>query len=158
MSIEFEIDASSVYAKLDKLSGEVRDRFAASIKQIEERMLAEARANAVAHFHSVGKKPGVYLASFSGGVKQTDGSIIGWVRNGARLAHLMENGFTISDLLIAGSADAVMKFELAGVAELYRRSVHRHKTAVQAYPAIAPAFEAHKGEVLDAARIAVEKL
>ena len=157
MSIRMEIDASSAFAKLDGMAADVRQRFAASVKEIEEKILAEARANAVSHFHSVGKKPGVYLASFSGGVNQTKGSIIGWVRNGARLAHLMENGFTISDLLIQ-SKDVMAFLDAGSVAALYRSQVHRHATPVQAYPAIKPAFEAHKAEIETAASAAVQKL
>ena len=156
MSLTVNVDSSSAFAKLDSLTGEVRERFAASIKQIEETILAEARINAVGHFHSFGKKPGRYLEAFRGGVKQTDSAVIGWVGNPSPLAHLLENGFTISDLMI--SANSVMKFELVGVAELYRRQIHRHATPVQAYPALRPAFDAHKGEVETAARRAVEKL
>jgi hypothetical protein len=157
MSFELEIDAASVFAKLDGVGEEVRKRFAASAKAIEEKMLADAKANAVRHFHSVGEKPGVYLASFSGGVKETDGGVIGWVRNGARLAHLMEYGFTISDFIIGGGVDALMRFD-GDVGAVYRREIHRHATAVQAYPAIGPAFEAHKDEIETAARDAVKDL
>lgn len=158
MPITVEIEASSAFAKLDGLAGQVRERFVASVKEIEKAILAEARANAVAHFHSVGKKPGVYLASFSGGVKETGGSVIGWVRNGARLAHLMEDGFTISDLMIHAEGGLMELFEADTVLVLYRREVHRHATPVQAYPAIGPAFEVHKPEIEAAARAAVQNL
>ena len=158
MPISIDIQASSLFAKLEGMSGKVRERFAASMKRTEESILSQARSNAVAHFHSVGNKPGVYLSAFSGGVKETPGSITGWVRNGARLAHLMENGFTISDLMIQADSGAMAFFEANSAAEPYRRNVHRHATDVQAFPAIGPAFEAHRAEIEAAARAALQNL
>jgi len=156
MSLTVNVDTSSAVAKLEAVGPTVRDAFAASLRTIEQAMLADARANAEAHFHSVGAKPGAYFAAFEGGVKQTDSAVIGYVRNANPLAHLLENGFTISDLTI--SAANVMRFELAGVGEIYRREIHRHATPVQAYPAITPAFEAHVAEVEAAALQATAKL
>jgi len=158
MPFTMKVEARSAFAQFDGLADKVRQRFAGSIKRTEEAILAEARANAVAHFHSVGAKPGVYLASFSGGVKETNGSVIGWVRNGARLAHLMEDGFTISDLMIQAKGGVMAWMEANSVAALYRREIHRHATPVQAFPAIRPAFEAHKAEIEAAARAAVQNL
>ena len=122
---------------------------------VEQSMLQDARSKAVDHFHSTGKQPGLYLAAFSGGVSKKETKVVGWVRNNSPLAHLLENGFTISDLLI--DSNNVMAFQ-SGVQELYAYAVHRHATKVQAYPAIGPAFEAHKGEVITAAEQAVQGL
>ena len=156
MEIEVEVSAQTAFAKLEGVSARVRDRFTENLKPIEEAMLTDARTAALAHFHSVGKKPGLYLGAFEGGVHEDDKRVVGWVRNANPLAHLLEYGFTISDLMI--EAGGIMKFEAAGVGELYRRAVHRHATAVQAYPAIKPAFDAHKGEIQEAAERAVEGL
>ena len=67
MTIEFEVDDSQAFAKLEGASDRVMDRFAEELTGIEQAMVNDARARAVAHFHSVGKKPGLYLGAFSGG-------------------------------------------------------------------------------------------
>jgi len=149
VSVEFEVDDKSAFARLEGVPQRVRERFAELLKPIEAAMLADARERALAHFHSVGKKPGLYLGAFAGGVSEKPSGVVGWVRNANPLAHLLEYGFTISDLMIAASG--VMAFEAEGVGELYRREVHRHATPVQAYPAIGPAFDAHKADVRAAA-------
>jgi hypothetical protein len=157
MPFQFEIDDSAAFAKMEGASDKVMDRFAELLRPVEEAMLADARAKDVAHFHSVGAKPGLYLAAFSGGVKKTPAGVVGWIRNGNNLAHLLENGFTISDILIATkSAGGVMAFDMGGVGKLFREYVHRHETKVQAYPAVHPAYEAHRDEVMAAAREAAK--
>lgn len=154
MPITFKVDDSNAFVSLDGASDRVMDRFAELLRPIEEAMLDDARARAIGHFHSVGKKPGLYLAAFAGGVSRKPSGVVGWVRNSNNLAHLLEYGFTISDLMI--EASSVMRFDLAGVGELYRREVHRHATPVQAYPAIVPAFEARAGDVQAAAEQAAK--
>jgi hypothetical protein len=151
MEISFEVDDSGAFANLEGASDRVMERFAEELRPVEQAMLADARARAVAHFHSVGAKPGLYLGAFSGGVKKTPSGVVGWIRNDNQLAHLLEFGFTISDILIAVKhVGDVMAFE-GDVGTLYREYVHRHSTGVQAYPAIHPAFEARKAEIEAAA-------
>ena len=139
---------------LEGMGDNVMSVFAKSLREIESRILGAAQANAVAHFHSIGAKPGLYLAGFQGGVKEGKSSVVGYVRNSNQLAHLLEYGFTISDLMIAAD-EGVMKFLTEDVGTVYRREIHRHETQVQAYPALGPAFDAHKGEVAAAAEDAV---
>jgi hypothetical protein len=158
MSIDFQIDAASAFAAIEGAPQKVVDNFAALLKPIEEAMLADARGRALAHFHSVGAKPGLYIGAFDGGVKVEHGSVIGWMGNSNQLAHLLENGFTISDLMIYAKNAEVMKFAGGGVGDLYRKAVHRHATTVQPYPAIKPAFDAAKGDIQAAAEQAVQGL
>ncbi len=131
----------------------VQSLMAGRLQPIAQEILDEARNRAEAHIRYVSDyKPGLYLAGFGGGVKiEPNGDVVGWVGNKNPLSHLLEYGFTISDLMIEANGMA-MKFEEAGVGELFRREVHRHETQVRAYPAILPAFEARKGEVIEAAR------
>ena len=158
MPLTFEVDPQTAFATIEGAPQKVIDRFAEALRPIEQAMVDDARARAVAHFHSVGAKPGLYLAGFSGGVTEKHGSIIGWVGNSNPLAHLLEKGFTISDLMIYARNAEVMKFAVAGVGDLYRKAVHRHATQVRPYPAILPAFQAKEGEIMDAAQRAVEGL
>jgi hypothetical protein len=154
MPISFEVNDASAFAALDGADDRVMDRFAELLRPVEQAMLDDARSRAIAHFHSVGKKPGLYLGAFAAGVSRKDSGVVGWLRNANNLAHLLEYGFTISDLVI--EASGAMRFDVAGVGELYRREVHRHATPVQAYPAIHPALAARADEVLAAAEQAAK--
>ncbi len=149
--IQFQVTAYKLTAELEGASKRVLDRFAEKLRPIAARMLDEARARATAHIHSVGARPGAYLAGFNAGVKQDATSVTGWLANSNGLAHLFEYGFTISDLMIRARGGA-MKFQEGGVGALYRKAIHRHATAVPAYPAILPTFEAHKAQIEQAAR------
>jgi hypothetical protein len=145
MAIEFVVDDSHAFAKFEGAGGRLKERLVEALRPIEQAILDDAMQRAVAHFHTVGAKPGLYLAAFSGGVKETDRGVVAWVRNPNPLAHLLEYGFTISDLLI--EANGVMAFDMQGVGTLYRSEVHRHETKVQAYPAIRPALADHVDEI-----------
>ena len=71
--------------------------------------------------------------------------MVGWLRSGDPLAHLLEEGFTISAMLIESAK--VMAFEWAGVGEVFAHEVHRPATDVRAYPSILPSFEAREAEI-----------
>ena len=151
MNFDVKLEAGAL-ERIAAAGETVQSLMAEHLAPIASDMLADARSRAQAHFHSVGAKPGLYLAGFEGGVKmEADGSAVGWVANRNPLAHLLEYGFTISDLMIEANGMA-MKFAVAGVGDLYRHAVHRHATDVQAYPALTPAFEARKADVVEAAR------
>jgi hypothetical protein len=135
------IDDETVFARFDHMGPRVREMLVEALTPIADAMLADARGRAEAHIHSTGAKPGLYLDSIQGGVADKPGEVVGWVRSANPLAHLLEYGFTISDMTIEASAGAVMKFEMPGAGELYRREVHRHEIRVRPYPAIRPALD-----------------
>ncbi len=134
---------------LDKVSPTVRELLNRELDDFVEEITSDARARAAAHIRYLGaKNPGTYVASIEGGVADKEQSrLTGYVRSGHPLAHLMEFGFTISDLTIVASAADVMAFE-GDAGTVYAKTVHRHTTNVQPYPAILPAFEARKDEII----------
>jgi hypothetical protein len=144
MPFAFEIDASAAFVRLDEIGPRVHDLLVGEMRTLADAMQEDARSRAIAHFHSVGKKPGLYLDSIRGGVSDKKTRVSGYVRSANPLAHLLENGFTISDLLIEAAKGGVMAFEVETVGTLYASTVHRHSTEVKAYPAIHPAFDAAK--------------
>jgi hypothetical protein len=143
------IDASGAYAHLEAVGPKARQALKDALTPIAPAMQSDARDIALAHIHSVGKKPGQYLASIRGGVTDKGYAIVGWLRTPSPLGHLLELGFTISDLMIEAKAGGVMAFEAGGVSK-FVRFVHRHATAVKPYPAIGPAFTRHRAEILAA--------
>ena len=123
---------------------------------IAKAMESEARDRAQAHIRFLGaKSPGSYVQSIKGGVSTRRGTrTTGYVRSGHPLAHLMEGGFNITDMMIVpgtgkntlAQIGAVMKF--AGDAgDVFLKAVHRHATKVPPYPAIYPAFDSLKGDI-----------
>jgi hypothetical protein len=124
------------------------------LEPIAKEIGADAKSRAAAHIRFLGLvKPGSYVNSIYGALaRQRKNRALAFVRSGHPLAHLMEYGFTITDMMITVRNARVMKF--AGVddsgryAWMFRRSIHRHQTQVQPYPAILPAFEARRAEIM----------
>lgn len=148
MPFSFEVDPQAVYLKFDAIGPGVRELLAQELRPIVDEMVDDARSRAVDHFHSLGAKPGLYLASIHGGVKEQSFRVSGWMRSSNPLAHLLELGFTIRDWMI--ESKTLMAFELPDIGEVFAREVHRHATKVKPYPALFPAFEALQGEIEDA--------
>lgn len=141
------VDGKHATVVIDQVLPDVRRALVAKIGAIATEMASEARGNAAAHIRFLGaKNPGSYLASIQSGVSDKGQRVTGYVRSGHPLAHLLEEGFTISDMMINASAADVMAFD-GGAGTVFAKHVHRHETKVQAYPAIYPAFEAHQGEI-----------
>jgi hypothetical protein len=153
------IDAEAAYARLDGIGPKARQALKDALTPIAPAMEADARKIALDHIHSIGDpaKAGRYLASIRAGVSDKGYSIVGWLRTPSPLGHLLELGFTISDWVIVpgtgkyprSGLDGVMAFEVGGVSKVVK-SVHRHATKVSPYPAIGPAFTAHRAEILAA--------
>ena len=145
-SIEIQIDESSAVAKLDGASQGVHDALVRAIGPLAAAMAGEAMGLAAAHIRFQGKKPGQYLASIYGGVSDKNGRVLGFVRSGSPLAHLLEDGATIPAHDIFPSAADVLAF--AGDAgTVFARAVHSPGATVPAYPAIQPAFDSNVGTI-----------
>lgn len=146
------VSAGSLLEVLDRVGPDIQRRLEQRLGTIATEMAADARGRAAAHIRSWGaKNPGSYVTSIKGGLakKKSPTRATGYVRSGHPLAHLLEYGFTISDIMIQAKAADVMAF--AGDAgEVFRKLVHRHATKVPPYPAIGPAFEARRAEIVAA--------
>lgn len=146
MKIEINIDASHAMAKLDGIGPNVHDALVKALAPLAQEVAAAARDFAVAHIRFEGKKPGAYLASIYGGVADKPGLVAGFVRSGHPLAHLLEEGANIPPHEIYPSAADVLAFE-GSAGDMFAAHVNSPGAVVPAYPAIAPAFDAARGEI-----------
>jgi hypothetical protein len=144
------VDDSDVIAHIERLVPSMHDALVAYLGNIAREIETDAQARARGHIRFLGaKNQGSYVSSITSGVSDREDRVTGYVRSGHPLAHLLEFGFTISDMTIYASAADVMAFD-GGAGTVFAKHVHRHATKVQPYPAIHPAFEDHKAEILDA--------
>jgi hypothetical protein len=104
-------------------------------------------ARALAHIHTSGKKPGLYLASIYGGVADKAHRVSGYVRSSSPLAHLLEYGVadTGAHDILPKAAQALRFMGDAGA--VFARLIHHPGATIPAYPAFGPALEARKDEV-----------
>lgn len=145
----FKYDDHRLVEVLDKVGPNAEKLLEQRLAPLATEIASDARSRAQAHIRFLGaKKPGSYVQSIKGGVAHKKPTrVTGYVRSGHPLAHLMEEGFTISDMMIVPKSGAVMAFT-GDAATVFARHVHRHQTVVPAYPAIFPAFEAKRNEIM----------
>jgi len=115
----------------------------------EERgLMLDVLERAAAHIHTVGKKPGAYLASIQMGQYDKGKRMGGFVRSGSPLAHLLEGGAKPPPHQITASAASVLAFSGdAGI--VFRRAVQHPGATIPPYPAFRPAMEAHRTEITE---------
>ena len=161
-SLNVKVDADRAMARLENVAPKARAALASSMRDLADEIAGDARARAQSHIRFLGKKAaGSYVQSIHGGVSEKDKQIVGYVRSGHPLAHLMDLGFQITDWLIVpgtgkympGRPGAIMADAEADT--IYGKFVHRHATKVQPYAAILPAFEAARSEIETALQAAV---
>jgi hypothetical protein len=156
------VDDRRLLQVLDGVEPAVAQALKDELFVIAKAMQAQARERAQAHIRFLGaRKPGSYVQSIKGDVStKRPNRVTGYLRSGHPLAHLMEDGFNITDMTIVPGTGknttarigAIMKF--AGDAgEVFVKAVHRHATKVPPYPAIYPTFEAMQNDI----RAAFEK-
>ena len=144
LDIKVDVDESHVNAHFDQIGPDVKQALLTLSAEIAREIEDAARGFAIAHFHSVGAKPGLYLAGFKSGTYDKQSRVGGWVNNANPLAHLLEYGFTISEMTI--TAANLMAFE-GDAGTVFAKYVHRPETEVPAYPALHPAFDEAKAAI-----------
>lgn len=111
---------------LKQIAPEARAALRSAMAPLARKLTQDVRAKALAHIHTFGAKPGLYLASIHGGVSDKDARISGYVRTGNQLAHLLEYG-TASHAIVAKR-----KQVLASADQVFGRVVN---VSSPAYPA-----------------------
>lgn len=145
MTINLTIDESRLTARLDKITPDVRAALVQALGPIAQSIAAEARGIAAAHIQFEGVKPGAYLASIYGNVSDKSGKVIGFVRSGNPLAHLLEYGTKERFRKTFKSAKEVLGELRTG-----------YTGVGPELPAIGPAFESARGEIETAISQALE--
>ena len=146
---------TAVHVKgFDSFPEKLRQRLKSSLKAEALAIASDARARAAAHIHLYGKKPGAYLGSIYGGATADAKKVMGWVRSGSPLAHLMEGGANRPAHEEYPKAGDVLAF-YPDAAAVFARHVSIPANRMSPFPAIVPAFEAAKGDIDGAMRDAL---
>ena len=124
------------------------------LRPLTQEMGDDVRGRAAAHIHTVGTKPGAYLASIQMGPYDKDKRMGGFVRSGSPLAHLLESGAHPPPHEIRASAAQALAFT-GDAGTVFRRAVQHPGATIPPYPAFGPAMEAHRTEIADALANAV---
>jgi hypothetical protein len=136
LALEFEVNASGLIARLDRIMPNVREALTRALKPAAEQGAQEVRAAAAARIHYFGEKPGAYLASIYGGVFDKPNRVGGFIRSSNALAHLLEYGTTDRyRKTMRGAGDVVNDNMRAG-----------YTGAMPAYPVFGPVLEARADE------------
>ncbi|MFT4098624.1 MAG: HK97 gp10 family phage protein [Rhodoblastus sp.] len=155
MPFEIVVNDRMQTAQLDRLGPDVRTALERKLRPIAEAMAGDARSRAEAHIRFLGVKPGAYVASIKGGVASKDRRVVGYVRSGSPLAHLLEYGAQTPPHVIEASVKEAMAF--AGPAgRIFAAKVNHPGAAIPAYPAIGPAFAARRDEIRGAIESALD--
>lgn len=150
MSFSITIDTSSVAARLAALGPNVKQALVAALTPIAASIEADARARAQAHIHTRGKTPGAYLASIHAGVAQrADGDIAVYAGSSSILAGWLEYGARVPAHLIGPDVAEALRFT-GSAGEVFAKLVHSPGADIPAYPAIGPAFEAARDDIMSA--------
>lgn len=132
--------------RLGKISPSARAALLRVVRPMSEEMAADVRSRAVDHIHTLGTKPGLYLASIYSGVYDKAQRIGGFARSGSPLAHLLEGGANLpAHSIEAKAADALMFTGSAG--DVWRKAVQHPGARIPPYPAFGPAIDAKRDEI-----------
>lgn len=143
MPFSVTVNDSRITARLATFPARVRARLKSEIKPLADKLADEIRARSAAHIHTFGKKPGFYLATIHGGVADTGTEVVGYVRSGSPLAHLLEAG-TKAHAIFPKKA-SVLAFEVGGKS-IFARSVQTPGT--KPYPTFKPVLADRREEIV----------
>ena len=118
------------------------------LRQLTQELYGDVLERAAAHIHTVGKKPGAYLASIQMGQYDKGKRMGGFVRSGSSLAHLLEGGAKPPPHEIRASAAKALAFS-GDAGTVFRRAVQHPGATIPPYPAFGPAMEAHRAEITE---------
>jgi hypothetical protein len=143
ITVTVEDRATDRLGKIGPTTHEALDR---ALRSLTPELHADVVGRAAAHIHTVGKKPGAYLASIAMGYYDKGQRMGGFVRSGHPLAHLLEGGAKPPAHAIAASAASVLAFQ-GSAGMVFRQAVQHPGATIPPYPAFGPAIDAHRTEI-----------
>jgi len=153
ITVTVEDRATDRLGKIGPTAHEALDR---AIRSLTPELYADVLGRAGDHIHTVGTKPGLYLASIAMGYYDKGKRMGGFVRSGSPLAHLLEAGANPPAHAIAASAASVLAFQ-GDAGTVFRKAVQHPGARIPPYPAFGPAMDAHQSEIVDRLREAVRE-
>ena len=155
--ISFSIDETHAVARLEAIGPDARAALKSAVGPLVAEILGDARSRAEAHIRFLGGKPGAYLASIGGGVSEKNSTrVIGYVRSGSPIAHLLEFGAHTPPHDILPKVANILAFQ-GDAGMVFAHAVHSPGATIPAYPAITPAFAARANDVVEAMENAVRQ-
>lgn len=150
-SLNVKVDDDRAMARIENVAPNAREKLVESLRDLADAIAADARGRASSHIRFLGAKaPGSYVQSIEGGVSEKDRQIVGYVRSGHPLAHLMELGAQPHDIL--PKVAKVLAFQ-GSAGTVFAR--HVHSPGMRPLPAILPAFEDARDDIEAALQAAV---
>ncbi len=146
MGFDVDLDVRAPLERLETIGPDARAALKKRLAPIAADMAADAKARAQAHIRFLGMKPGAYVASITGGVSENESRVLGYVRSGSPLAHLLEYGAQTPPHVIGAAVGEALKFN-GRAGTVFAARVNHPGAVIPAYPAIHPAFEARKGQI-----------
>jgi hypothetical protein len=140
--------------RLGRIGPNARQALQAVLGPLTREVYEDVLGRAADHIHTVGTKPGAYLASIQMGPYDKDKRIGGYVRSGSPLAHLLESGAHPPPHEIRAKAAQALAFT-GDAGTVFRRAVQHPGATIPPYPAFGPALDAHRTEIADALANAV---
>ena len=160
MKFYLRVSDNVLNARMARLGPGVREALIAALTPIAAEIADDAKSRAGGHIRFMGGDPGAYLDGFQSGVsdKKAD-RITGYVRSDSPrvffdgrlvpLAVLLEYGAKTPAHKIMAVLGKALHFT-GSAGESFARSVMSPGATIPPYPAILPAFDAHRSEIRDA--------
>ena len=133
--------------RLGRIAPSAREALDRILRPKTRELYEDVLGRAQSHIHTVGKKPGEYLASIRMGFYDKEKRIGGYVRSGSPLAHLLEGGANPPPHEIKPSAADVLAFPGPSAGTVFAMAVQHPGAKIPPYPAFKPAMEAHAAEI-----------
>jgi len=144
----FTLAFTDTTARMEQIGPDARQALEKALAPLAKDVAADAKRRAEAHIRFLGLKPGAYVASIYGDVSSKQQAVLGYVRSTSPLAHLLEYGAETPAHVIEASVKEAMAF--AGPAgKVFAQTVNHPGASIPAYPAIMPAFEAQRSNIVE---------
>ena len=156
LSVSLKV-SSRLTERLETLGPDLRTALENELAPVATGVTRAARALARAHIRFLGVKPGAYLESIQGGVSTKEKAVLGYVRSGSPLAHLLEGGaHTPPHKITPLNAVALSWNSAAG--QVFAKIVNDPGATIPAYPALSPAFDDARRDIEAAINRAVARV
>jgi hypothetical protein len=149
MPITIDVDLTAANEHLQNIDLQVRKNLINVLGPLAENIVADARANAAAHIHLLGKTPGKYLDSIEFKIVADDDRVVAHIQSADPLALLLEYGAErAAHEILPDTARALFFF--FGGEEIFARVVIEAASMSPAFHDIERAFDTKLEDIMQA--------
>jgi hypothetical protein len=149
MAVTIEVDAAGAVEHLGEIDARTRQQLVDRLGPLAQKVAADARANAAAHIHLLGSKPGRFVDSIHGELIEDGSSVVARVGSSHPLSHLLEYGAARAAHEILPDVAGALHFFL-GAGEVFAGGVQAPASASPAFHDIGRALEANLPDIRQA--------